>query len=510
MPIGKSDAQGKFSLRSLPAELTYTLLIDAPGYQQSLLHKVKVGNTNLQAKLVSLRLINGIITGKLSNLERSGDSPAIVIRAEFANAEGETTSSYGKYLPVKIEGGVGKFTFTNKFGNALSADVNGQNFNYKPNDENTWKIVLPAENPFKRREVVLRFRHPSGVPPTGTIYASVAHAGSDSVYREEMEIKNGEVRALAKVGYFSYEPARTVGYWFPEQSFINVPEGKDPYIIDVPVTPAGAIYATVRDADGSPAKNVSYSIIEVARSPIVTNTFVRVEMKDGVASPLPLGGTYRVRASRGFSICLSEPIKLTDKEPDRQITLQFSPGRNIEGSILKPDGSPLPNASIEVDWQFATSAYGYSPSISTDQSGRFVIPEASDTKGGRYRLIVRSAGLQSQIVPVTFAALPLTIRTQPGRKIIGKVVEKKSGLPIPDAPIHAYSYKGTVPSERTLTDEKGNFVFNTLDDTEYMLNVQGANYDVNGSKPIRPDEQQPIILEMVIPEWSKLKVASQQ
>ncbi|MBA4148595.1 MAG: carboxypeptidase regulatory-like domain-containing protein [Verrucomicrobia bacterium] len=502
-PLTTTDEQGRFILSSLPAAGRYSLLVDAPGYTQAILDDVRAGQANLRAMLAPEVVLKGTITGELSKLNSNWKGLTILARIEYSEKSGERGASYGENLPVQIENGVGHFTFTNKFGSAVTLDVAGQRFDPPAIVNGEWNIEISDKNLLKRREVVLRFVHPSGVPPKGTIYVMVPDKNSNALMRKEVKIENGEARVSAMVGLFQYEPARTVGYWFKVEA-LQVPEGNDLLVINVPVIPAGAIYATALNPDGSPANRVSYSLIETKKSPsLVESHWERVEMHDGIASPLPLGGTYKMRSSRDNSVCLSEPITLTEKAPDREVQLQFTPGRDIVGQLLTPDGRPIPNSTVKIDWHHNNSGFGHQ-AVATDGQGRFRFDNASPG-AGEYRLTFHHPGMKTMVVPVNFSKLPLSVKMEPGLRLSGKVVEKKSGLPIPDAPVQTYS--SLAPSERTKTDANGNFHFDTLHETSYRIHVEGANYTMNGAGEYKPADEKPVILEMVLPEWSRLKVA---
>lgn len=501
VPLTTTDAQGQFTLASLPESGRYTLLVESPGHTHGFLRNVRVGNDRLKLHLYPQVIVNGQLTGDLSKLSSSWQGKTVLARVEYRDPTGERSSSHGVHLPVRVENGVGYFTLTNKFGSAVALEVAGQRIDYPDKPTEEWHVKITGAEPFKRREVVLKFSHPSGVAPKGTIYVVVPDENSDALMRKEVEIVNGEVRAVAMVGYFGYEPARTVGYWFKAESGVQVPEGNGSFVINVPLVPAGAIYATVRNTDGSPAENVSYSLLEIKPFRQQRDPWVNVEMKEGIASPLPLGGTYRIRASRNNYVCLSDAITLTEKAPDREVEMRFEQEQDITGQVLGPGEMPIPDATLGLSWKYGNSSFGHSPAA-TDKEGRFAFPDASPTTG-EYNLLVRAPGMKSILVPVHFKKLPLVIRMDRGMKLEGKVVEKKSGLPIPNALLNIYA--ANVPAVKTVTDAKGNFSADTLHDVPYRISVDGA--DMNGAREHRPGRDKEIVLEMILPAWSKLKVA---
>src|SRR5690606_30960996 len=118
---------------------------------------------------------------------------------------------------------------------------------------------------------------------------------------EENETENNQVRTESAIGgWTSIEPKRTIGFWFRNyHANIAVTNGVGPMIIDVPVIPAGAIYAQAKNPDGSQANDLLFSVIELKASP---SRETQGSLSGGINSTttkyvsgaLPLGGTYLV------------------------------------------------------------------------------------------------------------------------------------------------------------------------------------------------------------------------
>ena len=115
--------------------------------------------------------------------------------------------------------------------------------------------------------------------------------------------------------------------------------------------------------------------------------------------------------------------------------------------------------------------------------------------------------MKSLNLPVNFSRLPLLIRMERGLKLAGKVVEKKSGVPIRYAPVRALT-GSLVPHEETVADANGIFSFDTLHAATYGLHVEEAHHAPNARHQFRPGDES-IVLEMIVPEWSRLKVAGE-
>src|SRR5208282_6367013 len=101
-----------------------------------------------------------------------------------------------------------------------------------------------------------------------------------------------------------------VGYWFNHWTignnggmWIQVTNGTGPLVIEIPLLPAGAIYAKARNADGTPAGGLMFGVSELKRAPGRDNNNNVIDgggdgysdnaPRKWVSGPLPLGGTYQ-------------------------------------------------------------------------------------------------------------------------------------------------------------------------------------------------------------------------
>ncbi len=301
---------------------------------------------------------------------------------------------------------------------------------------------------------------------------------------------------------------------------VKVNDGAGPLVISVPVIPAGAIYAQARKADGSLAGNVSFTVAEVKRSPLAKpEGFPTTPSSDGwspdggprkyVASPLPLGGTYLVIAWQTNSFAVSEPIKLTEEDPDRQVELQFTRGVSITGQVVSQAGRPLPHAPVDLSWNHPNHGFGM-PGRLADQDGRFTFDNCNP-RLGQYMVTARSPGCRSSRQQVNFSKLPLTVRLEPGVKLSGRIIEAKSKRPIVSAEVRATAESGNFPGETTRTDEQGRFSFDTLNDARYRLYVEGCNpADSRLDRLYKAGAAQPVQLDMTIIQGATVKLGEER
>jgi hypothetical protein len=334
-----------------------------------------------------------------------------------------------------------------------------------------------------------------------------------------MEIQNSEVRAeIAIGGRTSIQPKRMIGYWFDHAGSrgsllsIEVTNGVGPMVIEIPLVPAGAIYAKVHNADGSPAGGLLFGVRELKRAPGRDQGGSLQSDGDGfsdgtprkwVSGPLPLGGTYQVHAWRGNSFCVSKPIKLTDEKPDAEVELQFPASREFEGVLLGPGGTPLSNLEIKASFSLAENhGFGLKP-VFTDERGRFRLENATPDVGD-YSIEVKAAGIMAERTKLRFGSQPQTIRLKPGRTLAGRVVEAGTGYPIPKAEVRALDFDThKLPMLTTHTDADGGFSFSSLGGVDYTLYVDGEQ--LTGEKKFPADGNTNVTLAVKLYEWSKLK-----
>ena len=346
----------------------------------------------------------------------------------------------------------------------------------------------PTNVPVQPQEVILKFKSSSGIAPKGTVKVMLpAKMGeaNPSYYYQEIEITNGQAQVRSFVGaQFEYAPAQTIGYWFKENSIAALTNGSGPLVIDVPVIPAGAICASAKNADGTPAGGLFFGVEELKRSPLRdalaplsdnSDTISGNVPRKWVSGPLPLGGTYQIYGWRGNSFCVSKPVALTESEPDAVLELQFPPARSFTGEVRDAGGQPLRDASIGLEFVLAGShSFGLKP-VYTDDNGQFRVDDTTPD-AGKYVVTISAPGCQSERVDADFSRLPEKWQLKRGLALAGRVVEAGTGNVIPDAEVRAWTTDTHLPSQTTRTDADGRFEFDTLGQATYSLFVNGANF----------------------------------
>jgi len=499
--LGTSDASGDFTLNQFRRGANYYVGVSAPGHESLILTNVFAGENDLTASLGPELVVRGRVLGDLSSLQQDDGQPALY--HSFYEKYGNNSYGNGEWVPVRIESGIARFEFTNRLAGMVNLYAGDREFKRAvdaPVDD--WVIDLTrsaATNPpVQKREVIFRFTSKSGVPPRGTVEVTIPDnldKNHLTAHTQEMEITNGEVRADIPIGgRTEIEPKRTVGYWFSQWSVgsmgsVEVTNGPGPMVVDIPVIPAGAIYASAKNADGTPAGGLFFGVDELKRSPLRDESVPLSDNSDSlsddaprkwVSGPLPLGGTYQIYGWRGNSFCVSKSITLTESEPDAEVELQFPPGQSFTGEVRDADGQLLRNTSIGLEFVLPGNHSFSLKSVFTDDNGQFRVDDTTPD-AGKYAVNLSAPGCQSENVDVDFSRLPMKLQLKRGLKISGQVVEAGTGNVIPDAEVRAWTMDSQLPAQTTLTDADGRFEFNTLGNATYHLFVSGANFQPDTS-----------------------------
>ena len=525
--LARTDADGRFTVDKLRRDRKFWLGISAPEHESVLLEAV-AGAKDVMVKLGPELIVRGRVIGSLDGL-RWNDGDYALSRA-FSDMIDNGSWGNFDWVRVRVSNGVASFQFTN--GVAGPATLSGGRYREERNVTapiEDWVVDLTAAGKNERldvpkREVVFRFKHPSGVPPRGSVQVEIPPNSDKNQPREhsvELEITNGEARTeIAIGGRTSIIGAKhMVGYWFERFGLmsIEVTNGAGPQVVEIPLVPAGEIYAKARNADGTPAGGLMFGVSELKRAPGVDKSSLFIGDGDRlsddaprkwVSGPLPLGGTYQVGGSRGNMFSMSKPIKLTEANPDAEVELQFPPGRTFDGVVLDPDGKPLRDAELETAFNPKENTSFGLKSVFTDQQGRFRM-ENMTPEFGEYSVRVNAPGAMAERVKLDFGSQPQTIRLKRGRTLAGRVLEATSVRPVISAKVRAFSKDGRGVMQTTQTDTSGKFIFDTLEEGDYQLSVYGADDpNLNWMKKVyKAGQAAPVVLEIATNANSGLRLA---
>ena len=374
------------------------------------------------------------------------------------------------------------------------------------------------------RTARIEFRPPPGHPPAkGNLHLSLVHMNAEHAdkyeEREVTVIDNTVELELAVGSKITAEPGKFTGYWFPSLSHKTIEAGDGPQTFTLDCVPAGAIFGSITETDGSPARSVLISVAVEKKSKLQTS-FLNVDVKDSSsngdrtdrfnATPLPLGGVYRIVAHRGPSFAVSEAIAITEENPLHEVKLVIPVGQDVAGRILDENGKPL--AGLRYSYSFSAtpnSGFGGSDQY-TDRLGRFKFEHVGPVDSERWFLNVdKNPGFRRLRLPLQFDG-EMKISLKAGRIAEGRVVDRETGWPIPGVEVYALpnphsAERGGHIDADAKTDSDGRFRFTTMDDGEYRLGVRSGNLPPGREVKVIGDQTPPVILPVTLSEWSKLK-----
>ena len=539
----ETDAEGRFVLNQLSDNFKYSYIVEADGFNRSVLPLVQHGENNLKVEMAPVLHISGKVTGDLSKIGSNYCSsikktvPALNYRCRFINDEyGNRYEGLDENdsVPVEIVDGVGYFTISNIIGNEVTLSSPGR---YAVNKMATIRlegksiddIVVNLDETGNitssaTRQVVINFKAPDGYPPVngevGLWYMTkeVEQSSERSWSGLNMEVVDGAGRVdfpvpayirLAEIGELK-------GYWLePEPWNTNartlIEQADVPYEKTIIAEPGGSIYGQILDENGKLMRYSELSIDFVKRpqryKDVSNLYYIKTAINAGLehkqtetgrfnSAALPLDASYVVIARKDDTRLVSEPIELTNDNPIREITLKLDKSYSISGQIFMPDKAPasdiavLLQGSVKLPGDAGGNTHT-SLAKMTDAQGRFEFTGINKSKDITYTVKLDSPRDVQPIYDEVKPGSNTKFYLKKAYRITGRVIDDETGWPIMGASVNAYSTADRYSWERQrLCEEKtgkdGEFIISTLGSEEYRL-------DVVGCKVISADESKCII-----------------
>lgn len=508
--LTKTDEQGRFVLDSLRDDCIYALYIDGTDeYGPDILPGIVAGQQDLRLQVSGPRYVQGRILGNYEPKRRRLNGPETVPVLAYGNELIFRHSSHHSTFHTRLHSLDDQTGWSFKLPNLLPNDV-AISLEGHPTRTVTkisqaledYVIDLrpgapdPAMLEPETRTVVVKLQAPAGWPvPTGKIRVDHVMPGRNAYKPYWPDLQNGQVKLDVPMlghgqGKFRYESGKDlIGYWVEEKSEIPIPPGETPFVIEVQAYPAGAIHGEVLGWDGQSLDNAQVYMDTVQKSPDARNKRLPLDHsvrvgRDGrfVFTPVPLGGTYQLRAYRSLdnerSMVFSEELSVTRETPTQVISLALPLGKTLRGRIVTPDGRGLSQAKVALSYKHKHGSHGGVPTT-TDAGGNFEFVHVNTNADCQYNYRVSSSG--NYVGCDVRAELKGTqeIVLQEGLVLRGRVIDSKSKGMIPGAELSLYARDSAARNQagiKTQTNSQGEFVVRGIEGVEYSVRVAGATH----------------------------------
>lgn len=537
-PEAITDADGRFGLTALRGDREYLILVRAEGYGHRYVSGVRAGQDRIEVELGPRKAIHGTITGDLDRLREGKDGTPQVSFWNNYRLGNHSSSDSHETCPVRIRDGVGLFEISDFYGQTVHISAGGKRVSVDVTNDDLENVLIEL-SPEKdiRRDVVLVFGVPEGSPPMqGGIRIDTIQEGDRGYKPDWLEVVDGRARCRVpvpcrfKYGVDYHRGKRPVGYWIKESDPIDIPAGEEPFTIEVPVHPAGAIYGKILQPNGAVAANASASLLVTRRPEIVGsglhdlgNALYGPGLDRGRfnATPLPLGGEYVIVGSLNNYFRIAGPLLLDRAHQIVPQDITLGEGIPLRGRLLDFDGAPARDlVRLRVRVKLGQANWSTNPDeVRPDENGWFVFENVNPEFAGRYSFSVEvRPGYRPARLEVEDLRRAQVIRLERGRRLAGVVIHDATGRPVPRAEVYAYyhetkgeGYEFESLDAESPTNEQGEFVFSNMAARQYRINVRSANL----AAPSRfvtatGGQDEPVMVRITIPEHSNLEPAPPQ
>jgi beta-lactamase regulating signal transducer with metallopeptidase domain len=485
--MGRTDEQGRFALRTLRKDSTYTLRVSAKSHASAIFQQIRPGQKDLVWRLGAAHPI------EVELVADEGKMPKQLAMDNPLQLPGANYSS-NVNVPVVLKDGVGHAVIADPLPGSISLSSGNKRLTVKT-EEITGPLTFDLRDagqpaPQAVREVIVKLMFAKDGPePRGRLRIDyIKKENGNSYWPVMVPLTHGEARVKVPVPTtLRYEQGELAGYWIAEKSGIEIQEGTDALTLEVQAEPAGAIHGQVLDENGKPFVDRFYVSLmtvkpaEDAAGAQRANSLQPFTSGDGdprfFVGPLPLAGTYRLLVNSQGRFKLSDEVTLDADHPMQAIDLKFAAGNTVQGRATGPDGQPLEGAHVVLNFTAGIGG-GYSTNqASTDRDGRFSFLHV-DPDAGEYTLNIaptaHTHGVQMRRLAISDQ--PLNVQAGAGTSARGRIIDAESGKGIAGArvslmPKDGASAEYSIPIE-TVTDHDGQFEAVGLEAIEYRVRVE--------------------------------------
>ena len=514
-----SQSDGTFKLGDLALDTEYSLLIDGGDQGHAMLASVRAGTEPIRVILLKKFVLEGEVRGDLG--ERPANAPFTV--ACQSTADGINWRDLNANVDAQ-----GRFHFADLFAGKYRLMIGPHVVEGRLEDSVSDLVIDLAKlkNSDEARDVEISFAEhlqpdPQPVAPGGFVTAQmeVLDSRGNRRFGGALPIVDGIVRLRMKTpGTLRLVPEGCLAYWFWDVD-TEVPAGNDAFKTQVNVLPAGAIRIKVvapeklPDRDGLPTASVQFRPTE--RDFIRSFSRNSASPNEVILSPVPLDVACLVTVTQGFRIVHAPIVTLDGAEPVRDLTVPLPKAINAVVRVESADGKPLPRIPIEVNYESAppqrrAELGDLSPGANiwggdrqTDRQGETILAGMPENGSGYTVVAQPKKDWRFGRADVRTDGGVTILKLERGLVIEGRVIDKKTGRPVPGVEVRARPADRAQRGIREFlteapTDTNGNFRFSNLPAQTVKLDVWGTSFD--DERIAEPGQSERVILEIEVPE----------
>jgi beta-lactamase regulating signal transducer with metallopeptidase domain len=497
---GITDSDGRARLDQLEDDTRYTFAVVAKDYALALV-ETEPGQAEQTVKLGRPLVLSGRVTGAVERLQKQFDPKKTGYRFAVTTQLGE---HFNDHVWADVEPD-GRFTVEwsspgDRLTIALPDEVH--RLTLKESRDDLVFHIRPEAGPssIPRRDVIIQLTGTApDAPARGTLYVSWQHPTVQPTETQNgpLPLRGNQIRLRIPVGaHLDLREQNLVGYRIADQTQVEISPGDEPFVIDVPTTPAGGIHGSITRSDGSPAES-AFATVFATKLPRGEKDHRQINPSSSTGGAqflrkVPLGGRYRILVREmtpsGCVWAVSDEVTIDGNTPIVQTDIQLPSGRDLRLKVIDESAQPIAGQVVELEIHFgltsaSSAGISFRRESRSDEAGFATFQGLStDPPPSPLTLTLTAIAKPNPFTGATFpvdATRPVPLQLKRGLTAAGDLIDAKSRKPIPNADVRLVprhfeqaSFKGSVTSK---TDSQGQFEFGGLEPIEYTGYVEGAS-----------------------------------
>lgn len=532
--LGRSDAEGRFSLPALHDDSTYLIRAEGPDGSLGFAPGVRRGGDPVKVTLRPLRTVRGLAVpdafGRPTWVQIRRSVPTgFDVRGTLADVRGVMRHNQG-FQPGP--GGLFEYQAWGSVDTELVVDGRSIPVPWPPTEE-PLRVEAPDQSPTERSIRIQVAVEGSSAPVRGPMVLHLVNnppeRTNQGVARQvEIRESTGRFDCLSSES-FRLDSSAIPGHWTAPGVIPGGPEAD--VAVGIRAFPAGSISGRVIDPDGA-SVGVGAKVAALfdpawagARSPdrpqtpsgpIQGNQEFGTRGMSYLISPgraaeeaetdadgrfeipcFPQNVRSRIVVERGRYFVQAAEVSLDPKNPRAKVEARLPKKASASVHILDPEGRPIPGARLTLSLRRSASEMRRWDIGTTDAEGRCTVDDLGEGEPNYVLSATFPADFRPIVAPLTPGGAPLELRAERGRVLEGRVVEAVTGWPIPGLDLFARPPGAQVDSEAR-TDADGRFRLSTLPDGPILLEDRRSLKWLSPRSPLVPEGSSgPILIRLI-------------